>query len=157
MTHKVNVWLVLNMATITSRSFLAGSNAPPSPVSFALAPVEALAPCDIPHLPCIPLTMLLAQLCSLCWTSVPASPADTIALAVHQAVWARLFPGRGGSAAFRSSEEGKQTSQLQEMLELVAALSYGYLSLAASVCAGSPCHQPAAWSPFFPLSTPALL
>lgn len=75
---------------------------------------------------------------------MPALPAATIALAVHQAVWARLFPGRGGSVAFRSSEEGKQTSQLQEMLGLAAALSSRYLSLAVNVCAGSPCHQPAA-------------
>lgn len=50
--HKADVWLVLNLASsINPWSFLAGSNVTSSPVSFALAPVEALVPCDIPHLP----------------------------------------------------------------------------------------------------------
>lgn len=45
-------------------------------------------------------------------------------------------------------------SRLWEMLRLVAAVSLGYLSLAANVCAGSPCHEPAAGELGAPSSHP---
>ena len=63
----------------------------PSPESFALVPVEALAPPDVPICLTSHRPAMLAEPCSACRTSVPAFSADTIAVAAHQVVRARLF------------------------------------------------------------------
>jgi len=120
---------------------------------LASRPLEALAPPDVSHPPRVPPT----------GGAVRTGPQRQRSLQTRSP-WLRTrlcgpgcFPRSGVSAASRSLQEEEQTSRLWEMLGLAAAVSQGYLSLAAHACVGSPGHQPAAWSPLFLPLTSAVL
>lgn len=159
--HRTDVWLIFHLAsTVTPRSFLAGSLhsflAPRA--SRWSVPLEALAPPEVPHLPPIPPSSDAGQ-AVLC---VPDPSASVFCR--HDGLGSA--PSCAGQVVFleaaglRHSGPQRRKSRhlkLRETLGLVATVSHDYPSLAANVSAGSPRHQPVAWSLLSPPLTPAVL